>query len=134
MQVRQPAAKQGDQILALDTHMVLVPVGGALVATPLPHKFKGVINDGLSSNVKIMGMPAATIGSTAGNQPIHTVTPPGQGFQNPPTNSGKITQGSTTVKINRKAAARNDDVAETCNDPEPLPVGKVVAVGSVLIG
>ena len=132
--MRQPAAKKGDQIQALDTHMVLVPVGGALVATPLPHNFAGVINDGLSSNVNIMGMPAATVDSTAGNQPIHTVTPPGQGFQNPPANSGKITQGSSTVQINGKPAARDGDIAETCNDPKPLPVGKVVAVGSVLIG
>jgi hypothetical protein len=31
-------------------------------------------------------------------------------------------------------AARNGDTAMTCNDPVDLPVGKVVAVGTVFIG
>ena len=33
----QPAAKQGDQIVATDTHIVLVPSPGGPVPTPLPH-------------------------------------------------------------------------------------------------
>jgi len=36
--------------------------------------------------------------------------------------------------INGKPAARNGDRAQTCNDPVDLPVGTVVAVGTVLIG
>jgi uncharacterized Zn-binding protein involved in type VI secretion len=31
-------------------------------------------------------------------------------------------------------AARNGDMAITCNDPADLPVGQVVAVGTVFIG
>jgi uncharacterized Zn-binding protein involved in type VI secretion len=31
-------------------------------------------------------------------------------------------------------AARNGDVAETCNDPVDLPAGQIIAVGTVLIG
>jgi uncharacterized Zn-binding protein involved in type VI secretion len=42
--------------------------------------------------------------------------------------------GSPTVKINGKMAARNGDMAQTCNDPVDLPVGQVIAVGTVLIG
>jgi uncharacterized Zn-binding protein involved in type VI secretion len=38
------------------------------------------------------------------------------------------------VKINGKMAARNGDIAETCNDPVDLPVGQVIAVGTVFIG
>ena len=132
--MRQAAARQGDQIIAMDTHTVLVPFGPAVLVLPLPHPFTGIINGGLSSNVNIMGMPAATVDSTAENRPHHPVTPLGQSFQNPPTNVGTITKGSRSVSINGKAAARNTDVAETCNDPKPLPVGKVVAVGTVLIG
>ncbi len=130
----QPAAKQGDQIVATDTHIVMVPSGPALVPTPLPHPFTGIINGGLSSDVNIMGMPAATVDSTADNTPPHIPTPPGTAFQNPPANKATIKLGSPTVKINGKMAARNGDTAETCNDPADLPVGQVIAVGTVMIG
>lgn len=129
----QPAAKQGDQIIALDTHIVMVP-GPPTVPTPLPHPFAGVLNGGLSPNVNIMGQPAATVDSTADNSPPHIATPPGTSFQTPPADRGTIMLGSQTVNINGKAAARNGDIAETCNDPADLPVGNVVAVGTVMIG
>ncbi len=130
----QPAAKQGDQIVATDTHIVMVPAGPSLVPTPLPHPFTGIINGALSADVNIMGMPAATVDSTADNTPPHIPTPPGTTFQKPPANKGTIKIGSATVKINGKAAARNADVAMTCNDPSDLPVGQVIAAGTVLIG
>jgi len=127
-----PAAKEGDQIVAIDTHIVLVPPGP--VPTPLPHPFAGKLNGGLSSDVKIMGKAAATVGSTADNSPAHIPTTPGTAFQKPPSNKGTIKLGSTKVKINGKEAARNGDVAETCNDPADLPVGKVIAAGTVMVG
>ena len=131
----QPAAKQGDQIVAVDTHIVLVPAPpGSPIPTPLPHPFSGIINGNLSSNVNIMGRPAATVGSTADNTPPHIPTPPGTAFQRPPSNRGEIQIGSTTVFINKKPAARAGDTALTCNDPADLPVGRVVAVSTVLIG
>jgi uncharacterized Zn-binding protein involved in type VI secretion len=129
----QPAAKQGDQIVATDTHIVIVP-GSPPTPTPLPHPFVGLLNSELSSDVKIMGMPAATVGSTADNTPPHFPIPPGTSFQSPPANRGTIQVGSQTVKINGKAAARNGDTATTCNDPTDLPVGTVIAVGTVMIG
>ncbi len=129
----QPAAKQGDQIIAVDTHIVMVP-GTPSVPTPLPHPFSGIINGNLSSNVNIMGMPAATVDSTADNTPPHIPTPPGTAFQSPPANKGTIKIGSSTVNINGKSAARNRDTADTCNDPVDAPVGQVVAVSTVLIG
>jgi len=131
----QPAAKKGDQVMAVDTHIVMVPApAGPPVPTPLPHPFAGVISDGLSSDVNIMGMPAATVDSTADNTPQHIATPPGTSFQAPPSNKATIKMGSPTVKINGKMAARNGDTAETCNDPSNLPVGTVIAVGTVMIG
>jgi uncharacterized Zn-binding protein involved in type VI secretion len=44
--------------------------------------------------------------------------------------------GSATVMINNKPAARMGDTAMTCNDPAPLPIGKVMVAGppKVLIG
>lgn len=128
----QPAAKQGDRIVATDTHIELVPAGMSTVPTPLPHPFSGVLNDGLSSNVKIMGKPAATVDSIAANSPAHV--PKLGPFQKSPKNKGKIIMGSATVKINGKMAARNGDTVTTCNDPADMPVGKVVAAGTVMIG
>jgi uncharacterized Zn-binding protein involved in type VI secretion len=131
----QPAAKQGDQVTAVDIHIVLVPAPpGPPVPTPLPHPFQGIINGALSPNVKVMGMPAATVSSTADNTPPHLPTPPGTTFVVPPTNQGIIQIGSLIVMINGKPAARNGDAALTCNDPAPLPSGTVVAAGTVMIG
>lgn len=131
----QPAAKQGDKITGTDTHIVMVPAPpGSPVPTPLLHPFDGIINGGLSSDVNIMGMPAATVDSTADNTPAHSPTAPGSSFQSRPGNKATINTGSSTVKINGKLAARNGDTAMTCNDPEDLPVGTVVASGTVSIG
>ncbi len=132
----QPAARQGDKIVAVDVHMVLVPAPpGPPVPTPLPHPFSGALTGGLSRDVKVQGVPAATVGSTADNQPPHVPTPPGTAFQVPPNNHATIQAGSLTVKINGKSAARNGDPAQTCSEiPPGVPTGKVVAVSTVLIG
>jgi uncharacterized Zn-binding protein involved in type VI secretion len=130
----QPAAKKGDQISALDIHIVMVPSPGGPVPTPMPHPFLGIINGNLSADVNIMGQPAAVVGSIADNTPQHIPTPPGTSFQKSPTNKGTIKIGSPTVNINGKMAARNGDMAETCNDPADIPGGKVIAFGTVMIG
>lgn len=131
----QPAAKQGDRIVGTDIHIVMVPAAPAPpVPTPLPHPYAGMINGGLSSDVKIMGKPAAVVGSTANNTPAHVPTAPGTAFQKPPTNRATIQRGSATVKINGKPVARAGDTALTCNDPSDLPSGTVVAVSTVMIG
>jgi uncharacterized Zn-binding protein involved in type VI secretion len=130
----QPAAKQGDQVAATDTHIVMVPSGTGTVPTPLPHPFNGIINGGLSGDVMIMGRAAATVDSTADNTPPHLPTSPGTAFQTPPSNRATIAAGSATVRINGRPAARAGDSARTCNDPTELPVGTVVASGTVFIG
>jgi uncharacterized Zn-binding protein involved in type VI secretion len=127
----QPAAKQGDQVLATDIHIIMIPTPGGPVPTPLPHPFVGMLTGGLSTNVMIMGLPAAVLGSTADNTPPHI--PQGGPFQRPPTNKGTLITGSPSVMINGTPAARNGDTAMTCNDPADLPAGTVVAVGTVLI-
>ena len=130
----QPAAKMGDQVTAIDIHIVMVPAPpGPPVPTPLPHPFAGTIMGGVSANVNIMGQPAAVMGSTVQNQPPHLPTPPGTMFQIPPTNQGTIIKGSATVMINNKPAARNGDMVQTCTDVPTSP-GQVIAVGTVFIG
>ncbi len=129
----QPAAKQGDKVVGLDTHIVIVP-GTPPTPTPLPHPFSGELNGGLSSDVNVMGKPAAVVGSTADNKPQHVATPPGTSFQKPPANKATVQMGSSTVFVNGKAAARAGDTAKTCNDPADAPVGSVVATGTVMMG
>ncbi|HEY6870106.1 MAG TPA: PAAR domain-containing protein [Novosphingobium sp.] len=128
----QPAAKKGDQVLATDTHIVMIPAAPSPVPTPLPHPFTGIIDGGLSADVNIMGMAAATVDSTASNTPPHI--PQGGPFQSPPSNQATVKAGSPTVKINGKMAARHGDTASTCNDPADLPAGTVLAAGTVFIG
>lgn len=127
-----PAAKQGDMIIATDIHIVMIPSPGGPIPTPLPHPFVGQLDGQLSSDVNIEGKPAATQGSTATNSPSHI--PMGGPFQSPPANKGEVLLGSTTVFVNGKPLARMGDTAMTCNDPTDLPVGQVIAVGTVFAG
>jgi uncharacterized Zn-binding protein involved in type VI secretion len=125
-----PAAKENDQVVGVDIHIVLI--GGPPVPTPLPHPFTGILDGSLSSDVKIMGSLAATVGSTATNTPSHV--PQGGPFQSPPSNRATVQTGSSTVFINGQGAARLGDTATTCNDPSNLPVGTVIGTATVLIG
>jgi uncharacterized Zn-binding protein involved in type VI secretion len=130
----QPAAKQGDKIVAVDVHVVVTPTAAGPVAAPVPFPFNGQLTGGLSADVKIGGLPAATAGSSGDNVPPH-LTPPPTFFQVPPSNHAVVQLGSTTVLINGKGAARNGDPAQTCSEVPPgVPIGKVVAVGTVLVG
>jgi uncharacterized Zn-binding protein involved in type VI secretion len=123
----QPAAKQGDRVVATDMH--LVKQGNAV--SSLPHPFDGVISSNCVPDVLIEGNPAAVVGSVAINRPH---IPMGDAFVVPPRNQGTIVRGSATVRIGGKAAARAGDIANTCNDPVDQPVGQVVATSTVLIG
>lgn len=124
-----PAAKKGDQIVAADMHMVQSPSGSPVL---LPHPFAGTIDIGVSANVNIMGRPAATVNSSATNKPVHLASV--GSFIKAPSNKATIVRGSATVFINGHAALRSGDIAKTCNDPVDLPVGKVIAVSTVMIG
>jgi uncharacterized Zn-binding protein involved in type VI secretion len=126
------AAKMNDQVVGTDTHIVMIPSPGGPVPTPLPNPFAGMLTGGCSTNVTIDGQPAAVVGSTATNNPPHV--PQGGSFQKPPTNSGKVLSGSTSVMINGKPAARLNDPVQTCNDPVPAPTSKIVCTSTVLIG
>ena len=125
-----PAAKQGDKIVAVDIHQIQPPTPASTVMLPFP--FMGVINGGLCPSVNIMGMPAATVDSTATNTPPHI--PTGGTFVNAPGNKATIVEGSTSVNIGGKPAARAGDKGDTCNDDGQTKGGTVVAAGSVFIG
>ncbi len=125
------AAKQGDLIVAVDTHLEQPP--GPVSPVPMPNPFSAPITTGVSANVLIGKRPAATLGSGGTNLPPHI--PKIGTFVNPPTNRATIITGSGTVLINKKPAAGMGDVAITCNDPTPLPVGRVIVPGdTVFVG
>ncbi len=128
----QPAAKQGDKVVATDIHIVNIPSPGGPVPTPLPHPFVGSFDGSLATSVRIEGKPAAVQGSTATNSPSHV--PQGGPFQSPPSNRATAQTASATVRITGKPAVRQGDTAMTCNDPADQPVGTVVAAGTVRIG
>jgi uncharacterized Zn-binding protein involved in type VI secretion len=121
------AARQNDPVSGSDIHVVLVPSPGGPVPTPLPHPFSGTLVESLSRDVLINGLPAATVGSVARNQPPHLPTPPGTSFSRPPTNRGTVQLGSLTVQINGKQAARVGDPVLTCNDPVDAPTGSIMS-------
>ena len=128
-----PAAKKGDKIVSpADIHLVQIPSPAGPIIIPLPHPFKGQLTKNLSKDVKIMGKPAATKGSWGENNPKHVAM--GIKFVKEPSNKGTVFIGSLTVKINGKQAARSGDMVMTCNDPVDLPVGKIMASGTVKIG
>jgi uncharacterized Zn-binding protein involved in type VI secretion len=127
-----PGAKQDDEVVGLDTHIIMIPSPAGPVPTPMPMPFVGKLSGALSTTVKIDNKPAAVKGSTAQNQPQHI--PAGGPFQNPPSNQATVKAGSATVKFDGQAAARLGDTADTCNDPQDAPNGVIVAAGTVLIG
>ena|SRR5260221_7397655 len=127
-----PVAKQGDQVVGLDTHIVLIPSPGGPVPTPMPFVFSGGLQDSLSASVSVDNMSAAVKGSGASNTPSHI--PIGGSFQNPPSNHATISSGSGSVFADNKALARANDTAKCCNDPTDQDTGHVVAVGTVFSG
>ncbi len=127
-----PGAKQDDEVVGLDTHIIMIPSPAGPVPTPMPMPFVGKLSGALSSSVKIDSKPAAVKGSTAQNQPQHI--PAGGPFQKPPSNQATVDGGSDTVFFDSEKAARLGDPAKTCNDPQDAPNGVVVASGTVIIG
>ena len=61
----KPAAKQGDRVVGIDTHIIMIPSPGGPVPTPMPMPFNGALDGALSADVTIENKPAATLGTTA---------------------------------------------------------------------
>jgi uncharacterized Zn-binding protein involved in type VI secretion len=120
----QPAARQGDPVTGTDIHIVLVPSASGTTPTPTPLPFAGQLTSGLSTDVFINNLAAATVNSVAQNLPPH-IPPPGTSFSKPPTNQGRVLTGSATVLVNGKQLARSGDTVATCNDPTDAPTSSI---------
>jgi hypothetical protein len=53
-----PGAKQDDEVIGLDTHIIMIPSPAGPVATPMPMPFIGKLSGALSTSVKIDGKAA----------------------------------------------------------------------------
>ena len=129
------AARLTDTVAGMDTHIVNVPSPSGTVPTPLPHKFSGTLTSGGVTEVRIDGLTAVVVGTSATNAPPHLPQPLGTSFVTPPTNKGSVSQGSSTVSIGGKAAARLGDTVRTCNDPADADTSTITSgSGTVTIG
>ncbi len=130
------AARLTDTVTGADTHIVMVPSPSGSVPTPIPgHPFSGKLTSKASADVKIDGLAAAVVGTVATNSPKHLPLSPGTSFAGTPTNRGEVRKGSTSVRINGKAAARLGDKVRTCNDPRDLETSAITSgSGTVTIG
>ena len=109
-----PAATQGDQITATCAgHQVPNPASGAPQPGP-PMPFSAPLLVGLEATVLIEGKPAAVLGSNGLNTPPHVGLHPADPFMAPPMQKGTVTQGSPTVLIGGKPAARTGSACIVC--------------------
>ncbi|MFW6600006.1 PAAR domain-containing protein [Propionibacteriaceae bacterium Y2011] len=122
----QPAARQTDQVVGTDIHVVMVPSPGGPVPTPTPHPFVGTLQSQCSTDVLINGMGAAVQGSVARLTSPHLPIG-GPSFLRPPTGQGTVMMGSPTVLVNGKPLARLGDQVMTCNDPADAPTSAIAA-------
>jgi uncharacterized Zn-binding protein involved in type VI secretion len=131
-----PAARLTDKVKGADTHIVNVPSPSGAVPTPVPgHVFSGTLTAKGSTDILIDGLPAAVVGTVAINLPPHVPMPPGTSFVKPPSNRGTVSQGSSSVRFNGKAAARLGDLVRTCNDPKDADTSAITSgSGTVTIG
>jgi uncharacterized Zn-binding protein involved in type VI secretion len=131
----QPAARENDPVVGVDTHIVMVPSPGGPVPTPMPIPFSGKLADKLSDNVLINGLKAATVDSIATTTATEHMPPPSTTYQKTPKYQGKVTLGSDSVLVNGNKLARLGDTVETCNDPTDAPVSQIMAGSTnVLVG
>jgi uncharacterized Zn-binding protein involved in type VI secretion len=125
------AAVRGDIIQGVCVNHLIPGPAGAPVKAP-PMSFTAPLINTLATTVMIQGKPAAVVGSTGLNVPPHAGLHSADPFQQAATQIGRVYEGSKTVLIEGKSAARMRDLCNICFG---LPLGKIVATAdTVLIG
>ena len=125
-------AVEGDKVMGMDTHIMVVPAGMSTANVPLPHPFIGKLKDKLSKDVKIKDKKCATKDSVAKHDDsMHMQLPGTIKFQKNPKKEGKVTGGtSRKVKINGKEAAVIGSQVSTCNDMGMQNNSTIIAMGA----
>ena len=125
-------AVEGDKVMGMDTHIMVVPAGNTTTTVPLPHPFIGKLKDKLAKDVTIKDKKCAVKDSVAKHDDsMHMQLPGTIKFQNNPKKEGKVTGGtSNKVKIEGKEAAVIGSQVTTCNDMGMQNNSTVIAMGA----
>lgn len=110
-----PAAVLGDKVTAMcAAHQIPNPASGAPQPSPAPLPFSAPLTLGCESTVVIAGKPAAVVGSNGLNVPPHVGLHATDPFMTPALQKATVTQGSPTVLIGGKPAARTGSMCTVC--------------------
>ena len=125
-------AVEGDKVMGMDTHIMVVPAGNTTTTVPLPHPFIGKLKDKLAKDVTIKDKKCAVKDSVAKHDDsMHMQLPGTIKFQNNPKKEGKVTGGtSSKVKIEGKEAAVIGSQVTTCNDMGLQNNSTIIAMGA----
>src|SRR4051812_4956481 len=109
-----PAAVMGDRISAsCAVHMIPNPASGAPQPGP-PMPFSAPLTQGLATKTMIGGKPAAVAGSMGTNTPPHVGLHPADPYMVPTAQIGSVVQGSATVLIEGRPAAKTGSLCTVC--------------------
>ena len=125
-------AVEGDKVMGMDTHIMVVPAGNTTTTVPLPHPFIGKLKDKLAKDVTIKDKKCAVKDSVAKHDDsMHMQLPGTIKFQNNPKKEGKVTGGtSSKVKIEGNEAAVIGSQVTTCNDMGMQNNSTIIAMGA----
>jgi uncharacterized Zn-binding protein involved in type VI secretion len=129
-----PAAVVGDRVMGASpcaAHQIPNPASGVPQPSP-PMPFSAPITNGVVANVIIAGKPAVVAGCTGLNAPPHVGLHLSDPYMLPAAQIATVTQGSTSVLIGGRPAARTASACATVCFGAP---GNLVGTAStVLIG
>ncbi|MBR5356224.1 MAG: hypothetical protein IK121_04820, partial [Lachnospiraceae bacterium] len=127
-------AVDGDKVMGMDTHIMVVPAGTSTANVPLPHPFIGKLADKLAKDVTIKDKACALKDSVAKHDDsMHMQLPGTIKFQNNPKKEGNVTGGtSSKVKIEGKEAAVIGSQVTTCNDMGMQNNSVIIAMGAAI--
>lgn len=125
-----PAILQNDLIVgACPAHRIPDPVTGSPIPAP-PFPFTAPITDGCVASVKIMGKPAAVLGSGGTNSSPHVGLHPSDPQMVGSVQKGKVMGASTSVFIGGTPAAKPSPPPMMCTTPgQVIPTGFRVLIG-----
>ena len=126
-----PAAVLGDKVQATCAiHLVPNPASGAPQPGP-PQPFSAPVTTGACSTVLVAGKPVLVVGAQGMCTPPHVGLHPSDPFMAPPTETGVITQGSSSVLAGGTPVATSGSACTACG----MPGGTLLGTAStVLVG
>jgi len=126
----QPAVVSGDRIVGMCAiHQIPSPVGAPMPGPPMP--FSAPVTTGACSTVLVAGKPVLVVGAQGMCTPPHVGLHPSDPFMAPPTETGVITQGSSSVLAGGTPVAKTGSSCTACGVPGGTLMG---TASTVLVG